>query len=145
MTTAMARDDGASTLTRQRDEEAWWSIHPFRGMINDIRRRAPYYVSDWLDAWDYRVVPATVFMFFANILPALAFSLDMFQNTGSNYGVNEVLLASVLGAVVFSIFSAQPLVIVGVTGPITVFNSTVYNIMKPTGVNYLGFMTWIGM
>lgn len=40
----------------------------------------------------------------------------MFQNTGSNYGVNEVLLASVLGSVVFSIFAAQPLVIVGVTG-----------------------------
>jgi hypothetical protein len=53
---------------------------------------------------------------FDSILPALAFSLDMFQNTGSNYGVNEVLLASVLGSVVFSIFSAQPLVIVGVTG-----------------------------
>lgn len=34
-------------------------------MVNDIRRRAPYYVSDWLDAWDYRVVPATVFMYFA--------------------------------------------------------------------------------
>lgn len=40
----------------------------------------------------------------------------MFQKTGSNYGVNEVLLASVLGSVVFSIFAAQPLVIVGVTG-----------------------------
>ena len=51
-----------------------------------------------------------------SILPALAFSLDMFQNTGSEYGVNEVLLASVLGAVVFSLFAAQPLVIVGVTG-----------------------------
>jgi boron transporter len=51
-----------------------------------------------------------------SILPALAFSLDMFQKTGSNYGVNEVLLASVLGSVVFSLFSAQPLVIVGVTG-----------------------------
>ncbi|KAH0556231.1 hypothetical protein GP486_005841 [Trichoglossum hirsutum] len=33
-----------------------------------------------------------------------------------SYGVNEVLLASVLGAAVFSIFAAQPLVIVGVTG-----------------------------
>lgn len=53
---------------------------------------------------------------FASILPALAFSLDMFQNTDSNYGVNEVLLASVLGAVVFSLFAGQPLVIVGVTG-----------------------------
>lgn len=51
-----------------------------------------------------------------SILPALAFALDMFQNTGSNYGVNEVLLASVLGSVVFSLFAAQPLVIVGVTG-----------------------------
>jgi hypothetical protein len=37
----------------------------FRGMINDVRRRAPFYVSDWVDAWDYRVVPATVYMYFA--------------------------------------------------------------------------------
>lgn len=34
-------------------------------MINDVRRRAPYYWSDWKDAWDYRVVPATVYMYFA--------------------------------------------------------------------------------
>ncbi|KAG9250068.1 HCO3 transporter family-domain-containing protein [Emericellopsis atlantica] len=125
--------------------ESWWKIHLFRGMINDVRRRAPHYLSDWIDAWDYRVVPATIYMYFANILPALAFSLDMFQNTGTEYGVNEVLLASVLGAVVFSLFSAQPLVIVGVTGPITVFNYTVYDIMNPTGVNYIGFMCWIGI
>lgn len=46
----------------------------------------------------------------------MAFSLDMFTSTDSNYGVNEVLLSSVLGAVVFSLFAAQPLVIVGVTG-----------------------------
>ena len=69
---------------------------------------------------------------FASILPALAFSLDMyvhvspfknlrltglrFSKTNMSYGVNEVLLASVLGALVFSVFAAQPLVIVGVTG-----------------------------
>ncbi len=52
----------------------------------------------------------------SSILPALAFSLDMFSKTESSYGVNEVLLASVLGAVVFSLFAGQPLVIVGVTG-----------------------------
>lgn len=51
-----------------------------------------------------------------SILPALAFSLDMFEKTNQSYGVNEVLLASVLAAVVFSVFAAQPLVIVGVTG-----------------------------
>jgi len=40
----------------------------------------------------------------------------MFSKTHQSYGVNEVLLASVLGSVVFSLFAAQPLVIVGVTG-----------------------------
>lgn len=40
----------------------------------------------------------------------------MFEKTNQSFGVNEVLLASVLGAVVFSVFAAQPLVIVGVTG-----------------------------
>ncbi|KAK5627158.1 hypothetical protein RRF57_002874 [Xylaria bambusicola] len=107
--------------------------------------RAPYYWSDWIDAWDYRVIPATVYMYFANILPALAFSLDMFTKTNMQYGVNEVLLASVLGAVVFSIIACQPLVIVGVTGPITVFNYTVYDIVTPLGTNYLAFMCWIGL
>ncbi|KAE8396357.1 HCO3 transporter family-domain-containing protein [Aspergillus alliaceus] len=123
----------------------WWRIHFFRGMIRDVKRRAPFFWSDWTDAWDYRVVPATVYMFFANILPALAFSLDMFEKTHQNYGVNEVLLASVLGAVVFSLCAAQPLVIVGVTGPITVFNYTVYDIIAPRGTSYLGFMAWIGI
>ncbi|KAK4137561.1 hypothetical protein BT67DRAFT_415027 [Trichocladium antarcticum] len=125
--------------------DAWWKIRLFRGMVNDVRKRAPYYASDWTDAWNYRVVPATVYMFFANILPALAFALDMFNKTGMHYGVNEVLLASVLGAVVFSLLACQPLVIVGVTGPITVFNYTVYDIMEPTGTNYLAFMCWIGI
>ena len=37
----------------------WWYIKPFRGMVNDVKRRAPYYLSDFTDAWDYRVVPSS--------------------------------------------------------------------------------------
>ncbi|KAF4271772.1 hypothetical protein CNMCM8057_006828 [Aspergillus fumigatus] len=132
---------GASSARTSR----WWRVRLFRGMIKDIKRRAPFYWSDWTDAWDYRVIPATVYMYFANILPALAFSLEMFEKTKQSYGVNEVLLASVLGAVVFAVFAAQPLVIVGVTGPITVFNYTVYDIVSPRGTPYLAFMCWIGI
>ncbi|KAB8343064.1 hypothetical protein FH972_022658 [Carpinus fangiana] len=123
----------------------WWRIYWGRGMWRDVKRRLPYYLSDFTDAWDYRVVPATVYMFFANILPALAFSLDMFDRTQMSYGVNEVLLASVLGAVVFALLGAQPLVIVGVTGPITVFNYTVYDLMVPRGTNYFAFMAIVGL
>jgi hypothetical protein len=37
-------------------------------MVNDVRKRAPFYLSDWTDAWNYRVVPATVYMFFAKLV-----------------------------------------------------------------------------
>ncbi|KAJ5239965.1 hypothetical protein N7468_004584 [Penicillium chermesinum] len=136
---------GASTPASAQSQQKWWRVRLFRGMYQDVKRRAPYYWSDWTDAWDYRIVPATIYMYFANILPALAFSLDMFEKTNQSYGVNEVLLASVLGAVVFSLLAAQPLVIVGVTGPITVFNYTVYDIISPRGTPYLAFMCWIGI
>ena len=41
------------------------SIRPFRGIINDFKSRLPYYISDWTDAWNYRVVPATALTFFS--------------------------------------------------------------------------------
>ncbi len=40
-------------------------IRPFSGIIQDIRARAPYYLSDWTDAWNYRVIPATLLIFCA--------------------------------------------------------------------------------
>ena len=49
----------------------WWKIRLFKGMIDDVKRRAPYYWTDWRDAWDYRVVPATVYMYFAKYVKAI--------------------------------------------------------------------------
>lgn len=68
-TPGMVTDAEAQGTTKP--VEKWWTIHLFRGMVNDVRRRAPYYWSDWRDAWDYRVVPATVYMYFAkSVSPA---------------------------------------------------------------------------
>jgi boron transporter len=114
-------------------------IHPFSGMWKDIRRRLPYYPSDWTDAWTYRVIPSTIDMYFKkysifgdqsdlSLLPAIAFALDMFQQTNNNFGVNEVLLSSVLAAVIFSLLAGQPLCIVGVTGT-----------SAPSPINFLRF------
>ena len=35
------------------------------GIVRDIRARVPWYWSDWKDAWNYRVIPATALVFFA--------------------------------------------------------------------------------
>ncbi|KAI5954963.1 hypothetical protein KGF54_001524 [Candida jiufengensis] len=113
------------------------------GIYHDIKTRLPYYKSDITDAWNYRVIPSTTFIFFANLLPAIAFAQDMFDKTNDMYGVNEVLLSSALAGVVFGLFSGQPLCIVGVTGPISIFSYTVYDIIKPRGTPYFPFMCWI--
>ena len=49
----------------------WYKIRWFKGITDDIKRRAPYYWSDWKDAWDYRVVPATVYMYFSKYAQAI--------------------------------------------------------------------------
>ncbi|KAF8695190.1 HCO3- transporter family, partial [Rhizoctonia solani] len=119
-------------------------LRPFRGMISDFKARAPYYLSDWTDAWNYRVVPATAMIFFANVLPGIAFSLDLIETT-SQYGVTEVLLSSFMAAFIFSVFSCQPLCISGVTGPITVLNKTIYEILetREDAPEYLHFIGWV--
>lgn len=50
----------------------WWHIQLGRGMKDDLKRRAPYYWSDWVDAWDYRVVPATIYCYFAKCVLILS-------------------------------------------------------------------------
>jgi hypothetical protein len=42
-----------------------WVTRLGAGIIGDIRARGPWYVSDWTDAWNYRVIPATALIFFA--------------------------------------------------------------------------------
>lgn len=107
-----------------------------------MKTRIPYYTSDFKDAYNYRVIPSAVYIFFTNILPAIAFAQDMFDRTNNSYGVNEVLMSSAIGGVVFGLFSGQPLCIVGVTGPISIFSYTVYDLIHDK-TKFFPFMCWI--
>ena len=147
----------------RRTRSSWIpSLYLGSGIIRDIRARAPYYASDWKDAWNYRVIPAIVLIFFAkyvthitsfllqydltrtSVLPGIAFSLDLIETT-QQYGVSEVLLSSFMAAFIFSVFGAQPLCVAGVTGPITVLNKTIFDIIERQSnpPNYLQFVGWV--
>lgn len=131
------------------DEVGWRSyrvLRPGRGMYHDVKRRLPYYWSDITDALTYRTFASTVRIFFVNLLPALAFILDMNRQTGGFYGVNEALLSSALACIVFSTIGAQPITIVGITGLISLFNYTIYDIMKLHDVGlYPQMMVWVSI
>jgi hypothetical protein len=102
---------------------------PFRGMYWDVRRRLPYYWSDITDGFNYRTFAGTI------------------RNTDGYFGINEGLFASALAAVVFSLLSAQPLTVVGITGLISLFNYTVYDIAVAQGVAeiYPQLIAWVSI
>jgi hypothetical protein len=115
-----------------------------KGIYNDITQRLiKFYISDIKDGLTYRTIPSTIYIFFTNLLPAIAFAQDMFDHTNNSYGVNEVLLSSAMGGIVFGLLAGSPLCIVGVTGPISIFNYTVYEIITPMNIPYFQFMCWI--
>ena len=70
----------------------------------------------------------------------------MYRRTGHFFGVNEALFSSALAAMVFSVLGAQPITIVGITGLISLFNYTIYDIIiiyEPS--IYPQFICWIGI
>lgn len=70
----------------------------------------------------------------------------MYRRTGGFFGINEALFSSALAAMVFSILGAQPITIVGVTGLISLFNFTIYDIISIYDVSiYPQFMAWTGI
>ena len=132
------------------DQEGWKRyrcLRPFRGMYHDVRRRIPYYWSDIVDGFNYRTFAGTIRIFFVNLLPALAFQLDMTRNTKGYFGINEALFSSALAAVVFSTLSCQPLTVVGITGLISLFNYTIYDIAEAQGIPHLypQFIAWVSI
>ena len=46
---------------------------PFGGLIHDIRRRYPHYVSDLKDAMDMQCIAAVIFIYFAALSPTITF------------------------------------------------------------------------
>ena len=57
----------------------------------------------------------------------------------------EQLLAASIGGVLFSLFSGQPLTILGATGPMLVFEEILYEFCERTELDYMPFRMWIGL
>lgn len=46
---------------------------PFGGLVKDIKRRYPHYLSDIADALNPQVLAAVIFIYFAALSPAITF------------------------------------------------------------------------
>ncbi|XP_035250314.1 anion exchange protein 3 isoform X3 [Anguilla anguilla] len=117
---------------------------PFGGLIHDIRRRYPHYVSDIRDAMDTQCIAAVIFIYFAALSPTITFGGLLGEKTQGMMGVSELIISTATLGVLFSLLAGQPLLIIGFSGPLLVFEEAFYKFCQAQGFEYLTGRVWIG-
>ncbi|XP_037832093.1 anion exchange protein 3 isoform X2 [Kryptolebias marmoratus] len=117
---------------------------PFGGLIHDIRRRYPHYVSDLKDALDMQCIAAVIFIYFAALSPTITFGGLLGEKTEGLMGVTELIVSTATLGVIFSLFAGQPLLIIGFSGPLLVFEEAFYKFCQAYNFEYLTGRVWIG-
>uniref|UniRef100_A0A673BPW3 Anion exchange protein n=1 Tax=Sphaeramia orbicularis TaxID=375764 RepID=A0A673BPW3_9TELE len=113
----------------------------FGGLIKDVTRRYPQYLSDIRDALNAQCMAAIIFIYFAALSPAITFGGLLGEGL---IGVSELIVATAMQGVVFSVLGAQPLLVIGFSGPLLVFEEAFYTFCKVNGIEYLTGRVWIG-
>ncbi|XP_069508769.1 anion exchange protein 4 isoform X2 [Ambystoma mexicanum] len=117
----------------------------FGGLIQDIRRKAPWYWSDFYDSLHVQCFAAILYIYLATVTNAITFGGMLGDATDNMQGVLESFLGTAIAGGVFSLFSGQPLTILSSTGPVLVFERILFNVSIDYNLNYLEFRLWIGL
>uniref|UniRef100_A0AAF5PG30 Anion exchange protein n=2 Tax=Wuchereria bancrofti TaxID=6293 RepID=A0AAF5PG30_WUCBA len=117
----------------------------FSGMINDFEKRFPYYWSDYRDALNFQCLTSVVFMFCASFAPAITFGGLLGKYTNEKIGILETLMAQCICGVLWGIFAVQPLMIMSATGPVLVFEVSLYAFCTNLNIDFLTVRLYAGL
>ena len=117
----------------------------FEGIKRDIARRLPHYLDDFREGLHPKCIGSTLFLFFACLAPAVTFGGVMAIETGDQIGAVEMIVASAFCGVMFALFSGQPLIILGGTGPLLVFTAILYRLCSDLNLPFLASYAWVGL
>ncbi|XP_062917182.1 anion exchange protein 2-like isoform X2 [Mobula hypostoma] len=117
---------------------------PFGGVVRDAARRYPQYLSDFKDALNPQCMAAIIFIYFAALSPAITFGGLLGEKTMGLIGVSELIISTAIQMIIFGLLGAQPLLIVGFSGPLLVFEEAFFKFCESNKMDYLTGRVWIG-
>ncbi|XP_014014113.1 solute carrier family 4 member 1b (Diego blood group) [Salmo salar] len=118
---------------------------PFGGMIRDAKRRYQHYVSDFTDALNAQVLAAVIFIYFAALSPAVTFGGLLADKVDNMMGVSELLVSTCVQGVIFCCIAAQPVLVIGFSGPLLVFEEAFFAFCKSQDIEYIVGRVWVGV
>lgn len=136
--------DGGKEGPGEEDDPLQRTGRIFGGLIRDIRRRYPYYLSDITDALSPQVLAAVIFIYFAALSPAVTFGGLLGEKTRNLMGVSELLISTAVQGILFALLGAQPLLVLGFSGPLLVFEEAFFSFCESNNLEYIVGRAWIG-
>uniref|UniRef100_A0A8B9L629 Anion exchange protein n=1 Tax=Astyanax mexicanus TaxID=7994 RepID=A0A8B9L629_ASTMX len=117
----------------------------FGGMVRDFKRRYQHYKSDITDAMNAQVLAAVIFIYFAALSPAITFGGLLADKVDNMIGVSELMLSTAVLGVIFCLVAAQPVLVIGFSGPLLVFEEAFYAFCKSQDIEYIVGRVWVGV
>ncbi|XP_073771326.1 electrogenic sodium bicarbonate cotransporter 4 isoform X10 [Danio rerio] len=115
------------------------------GLWLDIKRKAPWFFSDFYEGFHIQSVSAVLFIYLGCITNAITFGGLLGDATDNYQGVMESFLGTALAGAVFCMFGGQPLIILSSTGPILIFEKLLYEFSINNNIDYMEIRLWIGL
>ncbi|CAK6963621.1 electrogenic sodium bicarbonate cotransporter 1-like [Scomber scombrus] len=115
------------------------------GLVLDIKRKLPFFASDFYDALNIQSLSAILFIYLGTVTNAITFGGLLGDATDNMQGVLESFLGTALTGAVFCLLAGQPLTILSSTGPVLVFERLLFHFSRDNGFDYLEFRLWIGL
>lgn len=137
--------NGAPPFLKKRRDPLRKTGRLFGGVIDDLKCRYRYYLSDLYDGFNFQCLASLLFMFFAAIAPAISFGGLMSEKTEGLIGPTETLIGQCLCGIIWGLFACQPLLIMAATGPVVVFEASLFKFCKDNEIDFLVFRFWCSL
>ncbi|XP_041359265.1 sodium bicarbonate transporter-like protein 11 [Gigantopelta aegis] len=126
------------------------TYHPFVGLSGDFKRRIVHYKSDYLDGISdmktiQKVISTTFFLYFACLLPSIAFGVLNAFNTNNILTVEKVLFTQTFGGLIFAFFGGTPQVVLLTTAPLALFTKIIFSICEDYQMQFKSMYCCVGL
>ncbi|XP_069473738.1 electrogenic sodium bicarbonate cotransporter 4 isoform X3 [Ambystoma mexicanum] len=138
-------EDGEMPTAHEIGEELTFTGRFCGGLYLDIKRKLPWFPSDFYEAFHIQSISAILFIYLGCITNAITFGGLLGDATDNYQGVMESFLGTAMAGAVFCLFAGQPLIILSSTGPILVFEKLLFDFSKGNAIDYMEFRLWIGL
>ncbi|XP_053399229.1 solute carrier family 4 member 11-like isoform X2 [Mercenaria mercenaria] len=120
------------------------------GVVGDLKRRIPHYWSDYKDGVVgpksiQKTLSTTFFLYFACLMPSIAFGVLNSENTYGSLNVEKVLYSQTIGGLAFALFGGTPQIVLLTTAPLALYTKIIYSICEDFDLDFEAMFCCVGL